>query len=80
MDIKNFSDNHLNRFGANNTVDIDLAKISTKMSQYDVKNKVDISMCKKAQDQVKLQGENFVEAMSTIDVEVNDGKSLNVRI
>lgn len=61
---------------------MDIVNMANNLAQYEATNTQGLMMLKKIQDQVKVQGENIVEAIesSAINIEVNDGNSLDIRI
>lgn len=63
-------------------MDMNMVNMANSLAQYEATNTQGIMMLKKIQDQVKVQGQNMVEAIdaSAIHIDVNDGKSLDVKI
>lgn len=59
---------------------MDIVNLANDMAQYNAASTQNIMMLKKAQEQVKMQGEGLIEALDASHININDGKSLDVKI
>ncbi len=59
---------------------MDVAQVSMGIADYKTHEVAGMKMLKNIKEQMQVQGDNFVAMVESTEINVNDGKSLDVRI